>query len=480
MKPVELPAVREILDKAVDMYGGRDAVAAIKTLRMVCSADVNGQTFRIESLWSRTRGTKEIWQTPSGGWSTSSNGVTHWTQNQNGFALQDMPQDTQAQLLVSVLQPYDWLNNAMGTVSVIGYSVFADRLCYEIRELDNPITENISHYYDKETSLYRGSQLRGPGGTQQNVVFGNWQSTDGVLMFRSMQLQDTLNPDSVVVMNISSIEINTLDDAAFKMPEEVAKLRDEKRSNEIEVISNNNLPSADDVYTRAMEAMGGTSKIRRIESISLTATTKSMNGDVVREHKWARFGGRHTKGTTKQDMREFGTDGKSPWAKIGDQYVLLDPVQPSALLTQSEMYIDMIDPAVSIASENASGVVDALVRFEGRPCYRVVAMYQSSFSQDLFFDQETHLLVGAQQVARRKRETQVFKDWKEVDGILMFHTIELHDPTSPLGTMVTHLSDVHFNSLTKDDFALPDEVKAASAEPAEPDTTSETSESESK
>jgi outer membrane lipoprotein-sorting protein len=227
------------------------------------------------------------------------------------------------------------------------------------------------------------------------------------------------------------------------------------------------VPSADEMIDNAVKAMGGAA-IGKIESYSLHSEMTAPMGTMTGEVSWVRPG----LVLAKQTMPgmggvEMGSDGKVGWMKAtgmpdwqileGDQ---LDQVR------QQAMHIRLFQLRQTLKEDFKDLEPRGETEFDGVPCYEL-AMKAKDEPQlaAMFFDAKTWLPrgirvapdapEGGEAPAGAEEMMITFGDWKPVDKVEFFHTMNM---TGGGMTFAIRYTDIEVNKVDKATLAMPEAV----------------------
>lgn len=226
--------------------------------------------------------------------------------------------------------------------------------------------------------------------------------------------------------------------------------------------------SADEVFDKAVKAMGGTKAISSIESMRTKLELEMMPGMLVQmDWGWAKSGGRFANTTSPQGSMELGTDGKLAWMKnpMGDGYSMLDDDMKSQLDEQAAFILNMINIKAHAKKNLTDVTASGTEMFEGRDCIAINYKDKKGNNGTLYYDAKTYLPAGVKfeesMNGQTAEQSAAFTDWKKDkdSGILVCRGISMKSPMTPM-PMALKVTSVEFNKLKDKDFTAPDEVKA--------------------
>lgn len=226
-----------------------------------------------------------------------------------------------------------------------------------------------------------------------------------------------------------------------------------------------NLPTAEEVIRKYIDAIGGESALRAKKSLHLSGQQEDFSAQVVVPFEIFRAAPNKMLMVIERPngRRQGGNNGEVTWAfdsVVGPQ--VFGPPSPDSApnfdFHRDLNYFTNYEAVEVVARED----------FDGRQCYRVRLLSKGGQETFEFFDVQTGLRAGVSRTIDvrpgRVRYVDVFSDWKEVDGVL----VPLRTATRSWGrgrqgqlTMMQSIEHVEFDTVDDAVFELPAEVKAA-------------------
>jgi hypothetical protein len=194
------------------------------------------------------------------------------------------------------------------------------------------------------------------------------------------------------------------------------------------------LPTADSIYSKYIEAIGGQANVDKIKSRTAKGTVAQPNGTVTVDIAQGAPDKFHIKATTPTGAFERGFNGTAGWEK-GPQGVRALSAAEVAQLQNSIGLLRHIRLKEQFTSMRARGIQ----LIGDRPTYLVIGTTADNRQERLFFDTVTGLLL------RRISYTPMllglipeqidFEDYRDVDGVkipftVRVSTIEVGNPVS--------------------------------------------------
>jgi len=186
--------------------------------------------------------------------------------------------------------------------------------------------------------------------------------------------------------------------------------------------------SADAILEAYIEATGGKSAYDRIRnrvvdvSLEIDGTGITMNGTVTS----ARPNLSHTLFESDMIGRvEKGTDGKTVWANS----TMTGPQIVEGAEREFALREGALDKFVHWEKLYASAEATGIEECDDRPCHKLQLTPETGQPQTLYFDAETSLLVRLDMTVDTAMGSApvetVLGDYREVDGILLPHTVKV-------------------------------------------------------
>lgn len=234
-RAVSEPTVDSVLAAATKAVGGQAAVDRIKTLHVVTATGSGEQAVEFDSSWSRSGGRLVKVAIPQvGPVVKGSDGTTAWqSMPMVGYSIMTESETAQLNMQVGLhIRMLDFQKTArddMKTIEVAGKERFAEHECIALAYTKKKGGEGTI-YFDAESGLPMGV-VSSDGARKSTSIFGDWKAVEGVKFFHSIKSETVGAPrGGKAEMTVKRIEVNTLKDADFALPEEVKKLAAEKKA----------------------------------------------------------------------------------------------------------------------------------------------------------------------------------------------------------------------------------------------------------
>ncbi len=224
------------------------------------------------------------------------------------------------------------------------------------------------------------------------------------------------------------------------------------------------LPSAEEVIDKSIEAMGGRAAFEaiknRVTQGTLNIPSMGITGKILA------YSAPPNLSYTRMEAEglgvvESGTDGEIVWEKsaMAGARVKEGPERASSLRDSK------FNSALVWKELYATAVCDTIEMIEERPCYRIVMTpHEGEGAPEMhFYDQETHLLAKITMVAQTEMGDipieSTISDYRVVDGIKIAHkTVQV---VMSIQRMEMTLDSIeHGAEIPADQFKVPEDIMA--------------------
>lgn len=226
-----LPTAEQIMIDSVKALGGTAAIEKIKTVCSTMAMSVQGMTMQMELCWSRAGGRRSKMTTPMGPVEAGSDGKIAWRKELAGYRVlpeaEAKQMNDQASLFMNVLEPQRIAKEKMAGLQTAGKESVDGKECYRVHYSGKEAGNEGDVFYEIASGLPVAFETlkKRPGGEQKSrMIVGDWKEEQGVKFFRTVTVESTQQPGAAVTMTVETLDINTMDDAAFAAPEDVKKL----------------------------------------------------------------------------------------------------------------------------------------------------------------------------------------------------------------------------------------------------------------
>lgn len=229
-------------------------------------------------------------------------------------------------------------------------------------------------------------------------------------------------------------------------------------------------PSLDQILAKHYEAKGGLAKMKAVQSMRTTVKMVGGPMDIPMVIESKRPASVRVDVTVQGMTITSAFDGKSGWSINPMQSAKKEPepMTPEQL-REMEVQADMDGPLVDWKAKGHKVELQGTEPVEGSPAYKIKVMLKNGNEMTMFLDTESFLDV--MHVSKRKvRDSEieaetVFGDYKEVEGLMVPHSIEAGAKGMPQRQKIT-LEKLELNIPIEDArFKLPAKPAPAPAEP---------------
>lgn len=235
------------------------------------------------------------------------------------------------------------------------------------------------------------------------------------------------------------------------------KSADEKAADEKPAAQN--LPAAEEIIAKHIEALGGQENLKKIKSYHRTGTfavpMQGISGEMITYTDSSNRMAAKLNIPPVGDIRK-GYDGEVAWAIDPQQGIrILQDAERDELIAQCEFY-----DADRYAKHYKEIETVEETDFEGKPCYKVKLVDKNDKASFEFFDKGTGLMAGSivkQEGPMGEIEvTRVIDEWMDVDGTKQ----PKKSTVRAMGfDRIITADKIEANNVDPKVFELPDEIK---------------------
>ncbi len=221
----KLPSAAEVLDRYVEVTGGREALLKHKSMTIHGRYQVPAKKLDLETVAYMKDG-KAVWEfilSTGEEYVSGYDGQTAWDLDpsgkatvREGDAAKSIARDADMYYHLHVMQYFR-------SMTVIGVQEFNGRPCYHLKGVNNWGQVN-EHFYDTQTGLLAGYRFntawRGGKG-DATVTFEDYKYFGGVLMPTKTISREG---DNLTISLITSVTYEDVDDEVFALPSAVRKV----------------------------------------------------------------------------------------------------------------------------------------------------------------------------------------------------------------------------------------------------------------
>ncbi|MGD9790950.1 MAG: hypothetical protein AB7Q00_10810 [Phycisphaerales bacterium] len=233
-----MPSLDSIFDDAAKALGGKSAIEKVKTLHAKGTMSFAEMKVEMEHWWSKDGGRMSKTTLPGMGDMTSgSDGKVYWTKSVMGYDLVSKDDaENQGALIgmhMMLLDPRRFAKDQIKTMAVVGKEQFREAECYKVKQTKGG--QDTFIYYNVKTGMPMGFESPANGmQPRMTMTIDEWKTIEGVKFFHLLRMQGTDSgpelPDgmratpSMGEVKFDTIEVNTVKDDVFALPDEVKAL----------------------------------------------------------------------------------------------------------------------------------------------------------------------------------------------------------------------------------------------------------------
>jgi len=209
------------------------------------------------------------------------------------------------------------------------------------------------------------------------------------------------------------------------------------------------LPSADEIFSKYIAAIGGQANIDKLKSRTLKGSVAQPNGTVALESMQVAPDKFYIAATTPGGAFERGFNGKVGWEKGPRGIRELNAVE----VAQLQSSIGLLKH-INLKGQFASTRVRPAQKIGDRPVVMVIGTAGDNHQERLYFDAETGLLlrrISYMQTMIGLIPTQLdFEDYRDVDGVKLPFTVRVStvEPGNPITALA--FSEMKLNAAVDD------------------------------
>jgi len=230
----------------------------------------------------------------------------------------------------------------------------------------------------------------------------------------------------------------------------------------------NTLPelSLDEVLRNYYDAIGGEDAWRAVNSLKLTGTMQMGPGMEAPFTVYSLRPGKQRLEFTFQGMTGVqAIDGDQAWMFMPFMGKTEPEVMPDEMAKQMKDQLDIEGALIDWVSKGHTLEMLGIGQAQGTDAYKIKAMLKSGTEQIYYLDAEEFvpfMMEDTRTFQGNKVETEtIFSDFKEVDGLIMAHSIENRMKGQPGGQVITVQTVEIDPDLSTVEFAMPAAKPAA-------------------
>jgi hypothetical protein len=226
-----------------------------------------------------------------------------------------------------------------------------------------------------------------------------------------------------------------------------------------------NAPSAEKVLDQALKAMGGKEAFKKINSRHMKMTISGQQPAQQQQiETWSMGDDKMLIQMSVMGMNvTMGRNGDVAWVNApgqGTSQVPIEQAEQNTSLTQMHSMVQELrknfKTIETVGSAEAGGEEAWKIRVADRKEENPMQPQGELF---VYFNKKTHLPVMTEVPLPQGQgmAKQMFKDWKNVGDLKLFHTMEIQQ--GPM-TQTLKIDAIEFNNVDEAKFAIPEEIKA--------------------
>lgn len=213
-------------------------------------------------------------------------------------------------------------------------------------------------------------------------------------------------------------------------------------------VKREDLPSADSLFDKYEQAIGGAAAVAKLTTKVAKATATLPSGATVQVEAYLKAPDRALSiQSTQQGSQWSCFDGSKAWVLRGRQLQTLEGPEAEQVKLQADFYRDL-----KLKGRYTRAVTASKDKINEHEVYVVRGQLPNTkFQEQLFFDAQTGLLLRRTTLTRTPfgpvPETQDFDDYREVNGVKVAYTVKIARPDN---VVVRKLTELSFNTPVDD------------------------------
>ncbi len=233
-----MPSLDSIFDNAAKALGGKSVIEKLKTIHAKGNVEFGGQKILVEHWWSKAGGRISKTSLPGMGEMTSgTDGTVYWTNSMAGYTIVSKDEADAAGgmsgMHMGILDPRLFAKDQIKTMAVVGKEQFREAECYKVKQTKGG--QDTFIFYNVKTGMPMGFESPANGmQPRMTMTIDEWKTIEGIKFFHLLRVQGTDSgpelPDgmratpSMGEVKFDTIEVNTVKDDVFALPDEVKAL----------------------------------------------------------------------------------------------------------------------------------------------------------------------------------------------------------------------------------------------------------------
>ena len=219
------------------------------------------------------------------------------------------------------------------------------------------------------------------------------------------------------------------------------------------------MPSAEDIFAKAVAASGGADLIRmqtaRTQTGTIEMPAQSLKGTIVTKSVDPSMLLIETEIPGFGKIRQ-GANGTTGWS--------IDPMRGASIMSPEELKRVLRDSSIAAELNPAMGcdtpIVEGKITFAGTPCYQVKLKCGSDESTRFYSIESGHLVGSSAKVNSQMGEIEVTTSYKNFEAFSGRTLAKVQDNSMMGQTQILNINAVDFSPIDPAVFALPPEIQA--------------------
>jgi hypothetical protein len=219
------------------------------------------------------------------------------------------------------------------------------------------------------------------------------------------------------------------------------------------------MPSAEEIFAKAVAASGGADLIRmqtaRTQTGTIEMPAQSLKGTIVTKSVDPSMLLIETEIPGFGKIRQ-GANGTTGWS--------IDPMRGASIMSPEELKRVLRDSSIAAELNPAMGcdtpIVEGKITFAGTPCYQVKLKCGSDESTRFYSIESGHLVGSSAKVNSQMGEIEVTTSYKNFEAFSGRTLAKVQDNSMMGQTQILNINAVDFSPIDPAVFALPPEIQA--------------------
>jgi hypothetical protein len=219
------------------------------------------------------------------------------------------------------------------------------------------------------------------------------------------------------------------------------------------------MPSAEEIFTKAVVASGGVDLIRMQTARTLTGTiempAQSLKGTIVNKFVDPSMLLIETEFPGIGKIRQ-GVNGATGWS--------IDPIRGASIMSPEELQRVLRESSIAVELNPAMGcetpIVEGKITFAGDPCYQVKLKCGADESTRFYSIESGHMVGSSAKVNSQMGEIQSTTTYKNFEAFSGRTIAKVQDSSMMGQTIILSFSAVEFSPIDPAVFALPPQIQA--------------------